>query len=71
VHPNPATEETLVYWDETDVPVILRLYAADGRLIRETDQPVSGMSIQFKKGTCFLVAQWGNGKYTTKCIVFD
>lgn len=70
-YPNPATERTAIFWDESFTPLTLRLFTADGKLIQKTDEPESGMSIRSEPGIHFLVVQWNDGFFTTKCIVFD
>ncbi len=71
VHPNPATEETAIFWEEGFTPLTLRLFTANGKLIQKTDEPESGMSIRSESGIHFLVVQWNDGFFTTKCIVFE
>ena len=70
-YPNPASGAATLHWETGDVPVMMRIFAPDGRLVQQFSNPESGMSVQLETGCYFIVSQWQKGKTGVTRLVFN
>lgn len=70
-YPNPASDAATLHWVAGDAPVMMRIFAPDGRFIQQFNNPESGMSVQLETGSYFIVSQWSDGKTGVTRLVFN